>query len=118
MPRAQPDKRLNKWLMVSAGLHVALLAIGALFSLARSIPEPQEQGIAVELVAPGPAQMARADTPSPVPAQTSTPNPAPPTPEPPAPEPPRNAPPAAGCTANSTGATPSGSTGARRAGCA
>jgi hypothetical protein len=93
LPRALPDKRLNKWLMVSAGLHVALLAIGALFSLARSIPEPQEQRIAVELVAPGPAQMARADTPSPVPAQTSTPNPTPPTPEPPAPEPPRNAPP-------------------------
>ncbi len=93
MPRGLPDKRLNKWLMVSAGLHVALLAIGALFSLARSIPEPQEQGIAVELVAPGPAQMARAETPSPNPAQTSTPNPAPPTPEPPAPEPPRNAPP-------------------------
>ena len=77
MPRAQPDKRLNKWLMVSAGLHVALLAIGALFSLSRSIPEPQEPGIAVELVAPGPARMARADTPSPVPAPTLSPIPIP-----------------------------------------
>ncbi|MCE2919542.1 MAG: energy transducer TonB, partial [Roseomonas sp.] len=86
MPRALPDNRLNKWLMLSAGLHAALLIIGALFTLARSIPEPQEQGIAVELVAPGPAQMARADTPSPNPAQTSTPAPTPPTPEPPAPE--------------------------------
>jgi len=94
LPRALPDKRLNKWLMVSAGLHAALLAIGALYSLARPIPEPpQEQGIAVELVAPGPSQMARADTPSPNPAQTSTQTPTPPTPEPPAPEPPRNAPP-------------------------
>ena len=71
MPRALPDKRLNKWLMVSAGLHVALLGIGALFSLARSIPEPEEQGIAVELVAPGPAQMARADSPAPTPGPTS-----------------------------------------------
>ena len=93
MPRALPDKRLNKWLMLSAGLHVALLGIGALFTLARSIPEPQEQGIAVELVAPGPAQVARADSPAPVPGPTSPPTPTPPTPEPPAPEPPRNAPP-------------------------
>ena len=65
MPRAQPDKRLNKWLMLSALLHVAMLGIGALFTLARSIPEPEEQGIAVELVAPGPAQIARAETPAP-----------------------------------------------------
>ncbi len=93
MPRAQPDKRLNKWLMLSALLHVAMLGIGALFTLARSIPEPEEQGIAVELVAPGPAQIARAETPAPVPGPTSTPTPTPPTPEPPAPEPPRNAPP-------------------------
>ncbi|MCA3280629.1 MAG: hypothetical protein ING10_15285 [Roseomonas sp.] len=93
MPRALPDKRLNKWLMISAALHLAVLGIGALFSLARSIPEPQEQGIAVELVAPGPAQMARADSPAPTPGPTAPPTPTPPTPEPPAPEPPRNAPP-------------------------
>jgi len=93
LPRAQPDNRLNKWLMVSAALHVVVLLIGALFTLARTIPEPQEQGIAVELVAPGLAQIARAETPSPVPGPITTPTPTPPTPEPPAPEPPRNAPP-------------------------
>ncbi|MBP0466676.1 hypothetical protein J5Y09_22295, partial [Roseomonas sp. PWR1] len=85
---------LNRWGMVSASLHALILAIGALFVLARPIPEPEEQGISVELVSPGPPLLAQADVPSPVPAPPS-PNapPTPPTPEPPAPTPPRNAPP-------------------------
>jgi hypothetical protein len=85
---------LKRWGMVSAGIHAAILGIGALFVLARPIPEPEEQGIAVELVSPGPPLLAQADTPSPVPAPPAPePVPQPPTPEPPAPEPPRNQPP-------------------------
>jgi hypothetical protein len=85
---------LNRWGMVSAGLHVLVLGIGALFVLARPIPEPEEQGIAVELVSPGPPLLAQGDLPRPVPAPPAPePAPRPPTPEPPAPTPPRNAPP-------------------------
>jgi hypothetical protein len=85
---------LNRWGMVSAGLHALILGIGALFVLARPIPEPEDQGIAVELVSAGPPQMAQADVPRPVPAPPSPEAPPqPPTPEPPAPEPPRNEPP-------------------------
>lgn len=85
---------LNRWGAVSAGLHLLILAIGTLFVLARPIPEPEEQGIAVELVAPGPPLLAQGDLPRPVPAPPAPePTPTPPTPEPPAPEPPRNAPP-------------------------
>jgi hypothetical protein len=85
---------LNRWGMVSAGLHALILAIGALYALARPIPEPVEQGIAVEVVTTGPPQLAQADVPRPVPAPPSPDAPpTPPTPEPPAPTPPRNTPP-------------------------
>jgi hypothetical protein len=85
---------LNRWGLVSAGLHASILAVGALFVLARPIPEPEEQGIAVELVAAGPPQMAQGDLPRPTPAPPAPePTPTPPTPEPPAPTPPREAPP-------------------------
>ena len=52
---------LNRWGVVSAGMHALILVIGMLFVLARTIPEPEEQGIAVELVSPGPPQLAQAD---------------------------------------------------------
>lgn len=82
---------LNRWGAVSAGLHALILSIGALFVLARPIPEPEEQGIAVELISPGPPMLAQGDLPRPVPAPPSPePAPEPPTPQPPAPEPPRN----------------------------
>ena len=82
---------LNRWGAVSAGLHALILTVGALFVLARPIPEPEEQGIAVELVSPGPPMLAQGDLPRPVPAPPSPePAPEPPTPQPPAPEPPRN----------------------------
>lgn len=85
---------LNRWGMVSAGMHALILVIGTLFVLARTIPEPEEQGIAVELVSPGPPQLAQADVPRAIPAPPSPEaTPEPPTPEPPAPEPPRNQPP-------------------------
>lgn len=85
---------MNRWGMVSAGLHALILLVGALFVLARPIPEPEEQGIAVELVSSGPPQLAQADVPRPIPAPPSPEaTPQPPTPEPPAPEPPRNQPP-------------------------
>lgn len=92
-PSRNDASLLNRWAAVSAVAHAAILGIGALFVLARPIPEPQEQGIAVELVSPGPPLLAQADTPSPVPAPPSPEAPpTPPTPEPPAPELPRNAP--------------------------
>ena len=62
---------LNRWGMVSAGMHALILVIGTLFVLARTIPEPEEQGIAVELVSPGPPQLAQADVPRPIPAPPS-----------------------------------------------
>ena len=91
---SRDDSRLNRWAGISAGLHALVLGIGALFVLARPIPEPEEQGIAVELVSPGPPLLAQADVPAPIPAPpTPQAEPRPPTPEPPAPEPPRNTPP-------------------------
>jgi hypothetical protein len=93
-PSSTAGTTLNRWGIVSAALHAAVLLTGALFVLARPIPEPVEQGIAVELVAPGPPQMAQADVPRPLPAPPAPePAPTPPTPEPPAPTPPRNTPP-------------------------
>ena len=93
-PSWSAPSRLNRWAAVSAGLHALVLGLGALFVLARPIPEPEDQGIAVELVSPGPPQMAQADVPAPTPAPPSPQAPpTPPTPAPPAPEPPRNAPP-------------------------
>lgn len=91
----RPDgSRLHRWAAVSGVLHVTILAVGALFVLARPIPEPVEQGIAVELVSPGPPLLAQADVPSPTPAPPAPDAPeTPPTPEPPAPEPPRDRPP-------------------------
>ncbi len=93
-PSSTDGNSLNRWGAVSAALHVAVLGIGALFVLARPIPEPEEQGIAVELVASGPPMMAQADVPRPLPAppahEPATP---PPPPEPPAPTPPRTPPP-------------------------
>ena len=94
MPSWTARMDLNRWGMVSAGLHALILVIGTLFVLARPIPEPEEQGIAVELVTPGPPQLAQADVPRPIPAPPSPDaTPEPPTPEPPAPEPPLNTPP-------------------------
>lgn len=94
MPSWTARMDLNRWGVVSAVLHGLILVIGTLFVLARPIPEPAEQGIAIELVTPGPPLLAQADVPSPNPAPPSPEAPAtPPTPEPPAPEPPRNTPP-------------------------
>ena len=94
MPAWTARMDLNRWAAVSAGLHALILAIGALFALARPIPEPEEQGIAVELVAAGPPLLAEGQAPRPVPEPPAPePAPPPPTPEPPAPEPPRNQPP-------------------------
>lgn len=94
LPSWTARMELNRWGVVSAGMHALILLVGALFVLARPIPEPEEQGIAVELVSSGPPQLAQADVPRPIPAPPSPEaTPQPPTPEPPAPEPPRNQPP-------------------------
>ena len=85
-----PTWDLRRWGLVSAGMHAALLAAVALFALMRVIPEPQEMGVAVELVAPGPPQQAYGEQQVPSPAPPADPLPLPPTPEPPTPEPPRN----------------------------
>lgn len=93
-PSSIHSSRLSRWVAVSAALHGALLALGALFTLARPIPEPEEQGIAVELVAPGLPMLAQAEQPAPLPAAPSPEAPPRPlAPAPPAPEPPRDAPP-------------------------
>ena len=120
---ASPDQtdRLRRWGAVSLGLHLAALAIGALFALARPIPEPQETGISVEVISTEAPQQAQGERPAPVPApnpvtapprpeapeqrpnQVTAPPPPPPPPPPapaaaaapPAPPPPRPTPPAA-----------------------
>ncbi|HYF07146.1 MAG TPA: energy transducer TonB, partial [Acetobacteraceae bacterium] len=65
---------LRRWGAVSAGLHAALLVAGALFALARAIPEPEEQGISVELM-PAPPQMAQGERLAPLPSPTPDPLP-------------------------------------------
>jgi len=93
MARLREPPAMRRWVAISAALHVALLVIGALFALSRPIPEPEETGIAVELVSPGPPLLAQGDLPQPLPAPSPEPSPRPPTPEPPAPQP-TTAPPA------------------------
>ncbi|MBY0335966.1 MAG: energy transducer TonB, partial [Acetobacteraceae bacterium] len=76
--------RLNLWLAVSAALHLVVVLFLLLDLVPRKLPEPQEQAIAVELVAP--TELAQGEQPAPVPAPVSVP--APPSPQPPATEPP------------------------------
>lgn len=111
---AGPDQqdRLRRWGAVSLGLHLSILAIGALFALARPIPEPQETGISVEVISTEAPQEAQGERPAPMPA----PNPvsAPPRPEAPeqrpnqvtAPPPPPPPPPPAPATAAAPPAPP------------
>lgn len=109
-----PDQRdrLPRWGAISLGLHVLVLAVGALFALARPIPEPQETGISVEVISSEAPQEARGERPAPVPAPT--PVTAPPRPEAPeqrpnqvtAPPPPPPPPPPAPATAAAPPAPP------------
>lgn len=67
------------WVGVSAALHVVALLLLILELLPRRLPEPVEQALEVELIAPVPAQQAQGDVPAPTPAPS--PVPAPPRPD-------------------------------------
>lgn len=101
-------KGLRFWGWVSAALHGFVLALILLDLATRRFEEPEEQAIAVEVVADLPAEQARGDvpaprpTPAPVPQQSNEPPapeptprvatpapPPPPPPPPPAPAPPQ-----------------------------
>lgn len=81
-------RSLSRWGVVSLGLHAAILVVGALFALSRSIPEPEPVGISVEVISAEAPQEAQGERPAPTPAPPNVTTP--PTPEPEAPEPLRN----------------------------
>src|SRR5690349_20662153 len=76
---------LKFWAWVSAGVHAALLLVLLLDLAARKFEEPEEQALAVEVVAALPPQQAQAERLAPV-AAPPTPTPEPPRPEPPQPQ--------------------------------
>ncbi len=80
----QDSRGLKLWGGLSAALHAAVLLLILLDLAGRRLPEPQEEAIAVELVAELPPQMAQGERPAPTPAPEPTPEP----PPPPAPRPP------------------------------
>src|SRR3954469_17104539 len=105
-------KGMRRWVAVSATLHVVLLLLGLVFGLPRPLKEPEEQAIAVEVVAE--PQVAQGERPAPVPGPPNVTQPAkpeplgekvaanipspppPPPPPPPAPPPPPPPPPPPG----------------------
>jgi hypothetical protein len=76
---------LRFWGWVSAGLHATLILVLLLDLATRKFEEPQEQALAVEVVADIPPQQAQGEQAAPV-AAPPTPMPEPPRPEPPQPE--------------------------------
>jgi hypothetical protein len=79
-------RSLPRWGAVSLALHAAILVVGALFALSRSIPEPEPVGISVEVISAEAPQEAQGERPAPTPAPPNLTAP----PQPEAPEPLRN----------------------------